>query len=279
MECLTTAFFSLEFLNNTFTYLLQTNCLAGDLLPSKHHVMSEADARALCLPAEVELVVFDMAGTTVDDLVDGEPLVIAAFRATLKAHDGTEVDFAKANEVRGYEKKEALKLLMSLTRGVKTEDIDTSEVNLVYKIFEAELEKLSCRINSEVGGTAACFQELKRRGIKICVGSGFPEHVVRSIVQNMSWSVDGAFSSAALGAGRPDPIMIHAAMKTCGVEDPKRVVKVGDTKVDVEEGKNAGCWTVSVLSGTQPREKLETAGPDFIIQSVADFASLLSTVS
>ena len=46
-----------------------------------------------------------MAGTTVNDLVDGEPLVIAAFRATLKAYDGTEVDFAKANEVRGYEKK------------------------------------------------------------------------------------------------------------------------------------------------------------------------------
>ena len=238
-----------------------------------------AETRASCLPPDIELVVFDMAGTTVDDLVDGEPLVIAAFRATLKAYDGTEVDFAKANEVRGYEKKEALKLLMSSTRGVKAEDIAQSEVDLVYKTFESELEKLSCSINSEIKGASACFEELKQRGIKVCVGSGFPAHVVESIVKNLGWSVDGCFSSAALGAGRPDPIMIHTAMKSCGVESPKRVVKVGDTKVDVEEGKNAGSWTVSVLSGTQPREKLETAHPDFIIQSVAELKGLFSPAS
>ena len=140
--------------------------------------------------------------------------------------------------------------------------IEQAEVDLVYKTFEAELEKLSCRINSEITGTSACFQELRRRGIKVCVGSGFPEHVVESIVKNLGWSVDGFFSSAKLGAGRPDPIMIHAAMKSCGVQIPERVVKIGDTKVDVEEGKNARAWTVSVLTGTQPREKLEAAGPD-----------------
>ena len=139
-----------------------------------------AESRAL--PPDVELVVFDMAGTTVNDLVDGEPLVIAAFRATLKAYDGTEVEFAKANEVRGYEKKEALKLLMSSTRGVESEAIDEAEVDLVYKTFEAELEKLSCRVNSEIKGTSALFQELRGRGIKVCVGSGFPEHLGLPVV-------------------------------------------------------------------------------------------------
>ena len=240
--------------------------------------MAVDEAFALRLPPDVGLVVFDMAGTTVNDLVDGEPLVIAAFRATLKAYDGTAVDFAKANEVRGYEKKEALKLLISSTRGVPSEDVNQSEVDSVYKIFEAELEKLSCSINSEITGTSACFEELKRRGIRICVGSGFPEHVVQSIVKNLGWSVDGFFSSAALGAGRPDPIMIHTAMKKCGIDDPRRVVKIGDTKVDVEEGKNASTWTVAVLSGTQSREKLEAARPDFVISSVAELSSLLSPV-
>merc|ERR1712066_505377 len=114
------------------------------------------------------------------------------------------------------------------------------------------------------------------RDIKVCVGSGFPDHVVRAIVRNMGWSVDGAFSSEALGAGRPDPVMVNAAMSHCGVTDPRRVVKVGDTVVDIEEGRNAGVHTVAVLTGTQSREKLEAAGPDCIIQSVADLPKIFN---
>ena len=53
------------------------------------------------------------------------------------------------------------------------------------------------------------------------------------------------------------------------------VVKVGDTAVDVEEGKAAGCRTVAVLSGTQGREKLEAAGPSLILDSVADLPAAL----
>ena len=67
----------------------------------------------MALPERVDLVVFDMAGTTVDDLVNGEPLVIAAFRASLHEHDGTEISFDQANAVRGYEKKEALRRLLA----------------------------------------------------------------------------------------------------------------------------------------------------------------------
>mmetsp|Transcript_58021 Transcript_58021/g.188849 ORF Transcript_58021/g.188849 Transcript_58021/m.188849 type:complete len:139 (+) Transcript_58021:339-755(+) len=65
-------------------------------------------------------------------------------------------------------------------------------------------------------------------------------------------------------------VMVTAAMERCGVTDPRRVVKVGDTVVDVEEGRNAGVFTVSVLTGTQSRDKLAAAGPDCIIPSVAD---------
>merc|ERR1712232_1435387 len=106
-------------------------------------------------------------------------------------------------------------------------------------------------------------------GIRVCVGSGFPAKVVEPIVEAMGWSIDGAFSSEALGAGRPDPIMVKAAMDKCGVSDVRKVVKVGDTVVDIEEGKNGGAWTVAVLTGTQSREKLAAANPDCIIESVA----------
>eukprot|EP00928_Gymnodinium_smaydae_P055174 TRINITY_DN3876_c0_g1_i1.p2 TRINITY_DN3876_c0_g1~~TRINITY_DN3876_c0_g1_i1.p2 ORF type:complete len:240 (-),score=54.03 TRINITY_DN3876_c0_g1_i1:366-1085(-) len=229
-----------------------------------------------CLPGDVELVVFDMAGTTVDDVIDGVPLVIAALRAGFKAYNGTEVDIEKANAVRGFEKKEAVRQLMCSSMGLEREALDEAEVGKLFGFFSEELEKLTGQVSTEIAGSSATFATLKERGIKVCVGSGFAEHIVTQIVGNLGWTVDGVFSSVALGAGRPDPIMIAKAMETCGVTDPRKVVKVGDTVVDVEEGKNAGVFTVSVLTGTQSREKLAGAGPDCIIPSVADLPSLFN---
>jgi len=223
-----------------------------------------------CLPGDVELVLFDMAGPTVDDMVDGIPLVVAAFRAAFKACSDVDVSFEQANAVRGYEKKEALRMLVSATKGVALNSVDEAEVGELFKHFKIELDKLTGSMNTEISGKTATFEELRGRCIKVCVGSGFPDCVVKQIVDNMGWTVDAYFSSEALGAGRPDPIMVTTAMARFGMTDPRRVVKVGDTVVDVEEGCNAGVFTVSVLTGTQSREKLEAASPDCIIPSVAD---------
>mmetsp|Transcript_20225 Transcript_20225/g.63365 ORF Transcript_20225/g.63365 Transcript_20225/m.63365 type:complete len:243 (+) Transcript_20225:44-772(+) len=229
-------------------------------------------------PEDISLVLFDMAGTTVDDLVDGVPLVIAAFRAAFLAHDGSSVDSEQANAVRGYEKREAIRRLLCSSRGLSSEDVDEAEVDKLFGIFKSELDKLTSCMNTEIAGTSATFQQLRSRGIKIFVGSGFPDHVVQAIVANMGWAVDGALSSEALGAGRPDPVMVFKAMELSGVPrgEGRRVVKVGDTVVDVEEGRNAGAYTVAVLTGTQSREKLEAAKPDLIIGSVAELPALLA---
>jgi len=224
------------------------------------------------LPGDTQLVLFDMAGTTVDDLIDGEPLVVAAFRAAFLAHDGSSITFEQANAVRGYEKKEALRRLLCGCRAV--ESVEDSEVDALFSIFKVELDKLTGGMNTEIQGTSEVFRELMNRGIKVCVGSGFPQPVVDAIVANMGWEVDGVFSSDALGAGRPDPIMVTAAMERCGVTNPRQVVKIGDTAVDIEEGRNGGVFTVAVLTGTQGREKLAALEPDCIIPSVADLPQL-----
>ena len=72
--------------------------------------------------------------------------------------------------------------------------------------------------------------------------------------------------------------MVYAAMEATGVKDPRSVVKVGDTVVDVEEGRAAGCLTVSVLSGTQGREALERANPDLLLPSVTELPAALGVL-
>ncbi len=50
--------------------------------------------------------------------------------------------------------------------------------------------------------------------------------------------------------GRPAPWMIFRCMEALGVYPPATVVKVGDTVIDIEDGRNAGCWSVGVIDSS-----------------------------
>ena len=65
-----------------------------------------------------------------------------------------------------------------------------------------------------------------------------------------------------VGEGRPFPWMAYYAARQLGVFPMRTFVKVGDTKIDVAEGHNAGMWTVSIVrTGNEvglSREQLES---------------------
>merc|ERR550539_2121974 len=83
--------------------------------------------------------------------------------------------------------------------------------------------------------------------------------------------VDGQVSSYEVKDGRPAPFMIFKLMEDLGVEDVRRVAKVGDTVRDIQEGKNAGCGlVVGVLTGADSKEKLLAAGADIVANVLTD---------
>jgi phosphoglycolate phosphatase-like HAD superfamily hydrolase len=72
--------------------------------------------------------------------------------------------------------------------------------------------------------------------------------------------------------------MIQAIMEQCGIEDAGRVVKVGDTEVDVLEGRNAGCgMVVAVTTGACTQSQLANYEPDFIIDSLQELPALIES--
>ena len=241
-----------------------------------------ASAPRLATETPVKLVVFDMAGTTVDDMVDGQPVVAVAMQGAFVRFSGSRVPESSITSIRGLEKKDALRKLLVEQSGEGAEPPTDATVDELYGLFEEELERCLPRIDKEIPGASDTFRALQASGVGVCVGSGFPQKTVDTIVHTLGWTgaeeklVDHAFSSVTLGHGRPHPAMVLAAMEATGVDDPNAVVKVGDTAVDVEEGKAAGCHTVAVLSGTQGREKLEAAGPSLILDSVADLPAALA---
>ncbi len=225
--------------------------------------------------SSLEFVLFDLAGTIVKDRVGGVPQVPAAIVESF-AEAGYMLGLEDVTPHRGKMKIEMIRCLLVEQKMAGVRNFE-EEALRIHGLFLNRIMAGVDRLN-EVEGATATFRFLKDRRIKVGVGSGFPGEIVEKIIYRMGWAEEALLDYTAgvdqIGAGRPDPGMILHAMKKLGVRDPRRVLKVGDTAADVEEGKNAGTWTAAVLTGSQPEEMLRAAGPDLVLTSVAALPKL-----
>ena len=221
----------------------------------------------------IELVVFDMAGTTVHD---GDA-VNASLRAALAAV-GVEVDPAVVNSVMGLPKPEALRILLARSgrspAEVEGRAVHDDFVRRMCRYYETDP---SVR---EVPGAAAVFVALRRQGIKVALNTGFSRVVADTLLRRLGWCcpdvIDADVASDEVARGRPHPDMIHCLMKRLGIADAGRVAKVGDTRADLEEGAQAGCGLViGVTSGSSTREQLQACPHTHILETVAQVPELL----
>ena len=104
------------------------------------------------------------------------------------------------------------------------------------------------------------FNKLRQNGVKVALNSGFSVDIQEALIENLNMRdfIDGYISSESVHHGRPEPFMIQELMKRFDITNPKEVIKVGDSKNDILEGKNAGClMSVGVLSGAENEENLK----------------------
>ena len=228
------------------------------------------------LSQPIQLAMFDMAGTTVNDEVDGHPLMVISMMRAFAKH-GIELAPNLINKHRGKQKSEAIQTLLKEVAELSPADAERVG-DSVYYDFLHELESNLSSI-SEIDGATELFRHLKSKDIYVGVGSGFPMQVVQTIVSQLGWLDKGLLdyvgSAEQVGVGRPNPKMIHDAMERFNITDGSKVVKIGDTVVDVQEGKNAGAWTVAVLTGSQTEAQLMEATPDYILSSIRELRTLI----
>jgi phosphonatase-like hydrolase len=230
------------------------------------------------LPASIEIILFDMAGTTVNDAAMGKSMVVDALIRSFNTI-GLSVTETEVMENRGKPKRATIsEILHHHTKSGFPSILPKDAADAVYSEFLSRLRE-GIHALEEMNGASDLFRHLKSRGINIGVGSGFPTEIVEGIVDRLGWReknlIDYVASAESVGAGRPDPKMIFDIMGKFSVKDPQNVVKVGDTEVDILEGKNAGTWTVGVLSGTQPRKRLAALQPDFLVENIRSIADLI----
>ncbi len=223
--------------------------------------------------SKFKLAVLDIAGTT---LVDKDFVAIAFVEAFVQF--GVEVSFEEINPLMGFKKTEAIATMLE-RKGVQ---FTQENVDYIHNIFMNEMIQFYTS-SSEVEalpGAEEIFQFFKENGIYVALNSGFPRLIVDAIVDRMQWLekgyLDFIIASDEVEKGRPFPFMINSLMAQAGITNSKEVIKVGDTMVDIQEGKMAGCGlVVAVTTGAYSHKQLEEYMPDHIISSLDELKNLI----
>ena len=212
---------------------------------------------------KVQLVIFDLAGTTIVD----EGQVPEAFGQTL-AQFGLQVNSQTLQEVRGASKHEVIERLIGKKKAPEA-----------YELFrQILLKKYSKSGIREISGVREIFRWVKNRGIQTAIQTGFDKTITQTILQEAAWDknlIDAVVSGDEVAKGRPAPDLIHLAMKKCGVDSPSMVATVGDTVLDLQAGENAKVgYNIAVLSGAHSKDQLETAPHTHILNSVRELPQI-----
>lgn len=223
----------------------------------------------------IELVVFDMAGTTVDE----DNVVYKTVRDSINEY-GHAFTLDQVLEVgAGKEKSQAIRDVLQMSGASPEEAI----VREIFSRFRQRLDKAYENLAvKEQPGATACIHKLRSHGIKVVLNTGYDRKTAESLIDRIGWKlghdIDGLVTASDVNVGRPGPEMIESAMKLTSIHDKSCVAKVGDSKIDIEEGKNACCGlTVGITTGAQTRSQLSEAEPTVIVDSLEEFSSLILT--
>lgn len=219
----------------------------------------------------VELVVLDMAGTTVRD--DG--VVERAFqRSAEQTGAGSHLPGDEAIEyVRATMGQSKIDVFTHLTAGDRAKAIEATAA------FERAYDELIAEEGVEaLPGAENTLRRLRDAGIKVVLTTGFAPVTRDAILHDLGWNelVDAALSPIDVGRGRPAPDLVLAAAIRAQVSSLRAVVVIGDTSSDVLSGVSAGAGlVVGVLSGAHDRAVLEAAGAHAVLDGVEGLPALL----
>jgi phosphonatase-like hydrolase len=222
----------------------------------------------------IELVIFDMAGTSVND-DDG---VNRAVREAL-AQAGIATTREAVNEVMGIPKPQALRRLIE--NSPRRDQL--ARLDAIHADFTARMIRFYGSDPSvhEIPGASDTFRLLRTGGIKVALDTGFSRDIVEVILDRLGWHdpelIDASVTSDEVARGRPHPDMIFKAMRDLGIADARRVAKVGDTPSDLQEGTSAGCaLVVGVTAGSHTRAQLQAFPHTHLIASITELPAILS---
>ncbi|MGZ4788107.1 MAG: HAD hydrolase-like protein [Terriglobales bacterium] len=227
------------------------------------------------MTSSIQLVIFDIAGTLIEDHDEVTDSFLAALRS-----NGIDATEGEIKEWKGSSKREVIGHFVARQHGsCRIGPL----IEQAYANFRFLIEKRYAEGGVvPITGASETLRWLCERRIKIVTTTGFYRELRDAILRAAGWeqTFDANLCSDDVLHGRPAPDMILRAMELSGVSDPDHVLNVGDTPLDLQSAANAKVGiSVGVLSGRHTRARLLREPHHHLIESVADLPRLLATLT
>ncbi|MGL4653163.1 phosphonoacetaldehyde hydrolase [Cetobacterium sp.] len=256
---------------------------------------------------QIKAVIFDWAGTTVDY---GCFAPLDVFVQVFK-EIGIEISYEEARKPMGMLKIDHIKALLKMERihalwiEKFNREYTMDDINSLYERFEEVLFASLENFAEPVPGMLDLQAELRARNIKIGSTTGYTKEmldIVAPKAKEFGYCPDFRITSTEVPGGRPHPYMIFQNMIALAIPNRHSVIKIGDTTIDMKEGKNAGVWAVGILKGGSElglsqkevesmdsaelkklmdaaAKRLYAAGADYIVEEVGDLPHIIDVIN
>src|SRR5512147_1346730 len=166
----------------------------------------------------IELVIFDIAGTLIEDHNE----VADAFLEALRANH-IEVSEDEIKEWKGSSKRQVITHFVERQFG-RCRNLPL--IDRTYGEFRFRLEEMYGSSGIvKIAGAEDTLTWLREQKIKVATTTGFYREVRDRILRNLHWEhrFDANICTDDVAQGRPAPDMIQLAIKQTGITDPKHV--------------------------------------------------------
>lgn len=220
----------------------------------------------------IKCVVFDMAGTTVDE----DNLVYKTLQKAIN-HFGYPVHLEEVLiHGAGKEKFQAIQDIIDSIY----EQVELSIKEEIFDYFKKELSSAYEHFEVKpMPGSNEIFKFLKDRNIFVVLNTGYDRKTAENLLKKLDWKVNGKIDMLVTASdvpnNRPYPDMINKAKESLGLSTSDGIIKIGDSCIDIEEGRNAGCITIGITTGAQTKEQLNWSNPDYIIDELLDLKFII----
>lgn len=257
---------------------------------------------------QIEAVIFDWAGTTVDF---GCFAPVQVF-VQIFEQAGVPVTIEEARKPMGMLKIDHIRTMLEMPRisaafeEVHGRPFTEEDVQTLYGQFEEALMKTLAKYTDPIAGVCETVQTLREQGIKIGSTTGYTREMMEVVTREAKKK---GYASDFLATaddtnqfGRPYPYMLFRNIEALQIQSTKSVVKVGDTTSDMQEAKNAGVLAIGVIVGSSEmgyteaeyaalpedekhklieatRKKFEASGADYTIETMPDLLPLLEQIT
>ncbi len=252
---------------------------------------------------ELQAVIFDWAGTTVDY---GSRCPAQVFVEIFRRR-GVEITEAEARGPMGRAKHVHIALVAALPRVAELWQrqhgcpVSESDILGMYHDFLPLQKQILAAGSSVIPGVPEVIDWLRRNGLRIGSSTGYTRElmdVVCPLAESQGFVPDVTVCSDEVPAGRPAPWLNLRVAEQLQVFPLHQIAIVDDTLVGIEAGRNAGMLTIAVsqtgnLLGLSAEEVADlppdvlqqhlkeiekqflSIGADYVIRSVTELPALL----